>query len=82
MFQIKYNRKRDTNKQSNMQEENYNSFQAHTKQNIGNDNDNDDDDDENDDDDDDDDDDDNDKGPKAKLKTKGRICRGFPTALL
>ena len=40
-----------------------------------------------DDDDDDDDnnnnnDDDNDKGPKAKLKTKGRICRGFPTALL
>ena len=42
MCQVKYNRKTDTNKQSNMQEENYNSFQAHTKQNIGNDNDNDD----------------------------------------
>ena len=67
MFEVKYNRKRDTNKQSNMQEENYNSFQAHSKHDIDNDND-----------DDDDDDDNNDKAPKAKMKTKGRICRGFP----
>ena len=39
MFQAKYNHKRDTNKQWKMQEENYNSFQAHTKHNISNDND-------------------------------------------
>ena len=57
------------NEQSNMQEENYNSFQAHTKHNIGNDKCDDDDDNNND--------NDNDKGPKEKLKLKVEFAAVF-----